>query len=142
MSKCGAESCRIVSGSQRTLRGQTYQPIKLFSEQKAGRMDAFKVRDQRFVFVAAGILDQEFGQFQNGGDRRREFLAHEGRARAFEALVWIRHVKSEPAWLYPKRVRGEHRSFQADAAFQSASYRSRRIRRQAPALDLPTWRVP
>src|SRR5664279_2525794 len=105
----------------------------------AGRMDAFKVRDQRLVFAAAGILDQEFGQFQNGGDRRREFLAYEGRARTLEALVWISHVKSELTWLYLKGVPGARRSFRAGAAFQSASYRSRRIRRQAPALDRLTW---
>ena len=55
-------------------------------------MNAFKVWNQRFVFIAAGILDQDFSQFQNGGDRGREFLAHEGRARTLEALVWVSHV--------------------------------------------------
>src|SRR5258708_3376881 len=105
-------------------------------------MDAFKVRDQRCVFVATAILDQDFSQFQNGSDRRREFLTHEGRPRELEALVLISHVKSEPTWLSLRGAPGARRFFRAGAAFQLASYRSRRIRRRALSLDRPTWRVP
>jgi hypothetical protein len=64
-------------------------------------MDAFKVRDQRCVLVAAAILDQDFSQLQNGSDRRREFLTHEGRARTLEALVWISHVKIRTNMIIP-----------------------------------------
>jgi hypothetical protein len=64
-------------------------------------MDAFKVRDQRFVPAAASILDQDFSQFQNGSDGGREFLAHESNARTLEALVRISHVSSEPTWFSP-----------------------------------------
>jgi len=105
-------------------------------------MNAFKVWNQRFVFIAAGILDQDFSQLQNGGDRGREFLAHEGRARTLEALVWVSHVKSEPTWLSLKGAPEARRSFRAGAEVQSASYRNRRIRRRALSLDRPTWRVP
>jgi hypothetical protein len=57
-------------------------------------MDSVKIRYQRVVSTAASVLDQDFGQACDGGDRRPEFLTHEGGKGTLNALARLCHGAS------------------------------------------------
>jgi hypothetical protein len=57
-------------------------------------VDTLKVRCQRVVAAPASILDQDFGQADDGRNRRPEFLTHESSKGTLKALVRLGHVGS------------------------------------------------
>jgi hypothetical protein len=63
-------------------------------KQETGRVDTVKIRCQHVVPTAASVLDQDFGQADDGRNRRSEFLTHESGEGTFKALVRLGHVAS------------------------------------------------